>query len=276
MRAPLAARAVLVALVCAMAAGAAMVHRATASSSASASASAAPAAPLSRVAGTLSERVVVDRFRAIGRKVVGLGIASSTYTDANGVKTFRQKHFWMSIRSQKTVQQTSTVCQILLLEIGEVDLTLAGLHAFLRAADPAEPIRLKLQADDAGGILGRLFCQLASAQATLATHKKALRAAQLMNKRVHRTTILRASATIYAPNQSSGTGLASSPRKLQADECPVLHLVLGPVHLELLGLIADLNKVVLDLTAVPGTLLGNIFCQLVTPPPPSPAGASSG
>jgi len=265
MRTPLAARAVLVALVCALAAGAAMVHRATASSSASA----APAAPMSQVAGTLSERVVVDHFRAIGRKVVGLGTASSTYTDANGVKTHRQKHFWMSIHSRKTVQQTSTVCQILLLDIGEVDLTLAGLHAFLRAADPTVPIELRLKADDAGGILGRLFCQLASAQGTLATNSKALRAARMMNRRVHRTTILRASATIYAPNQSSGTGLASSPRHLQADECPVLHLVLGPVHLELLGLIADLNKIVLDLTAVPGTLLGNIFCQLVTPVPTS-------
>jgi hypothetical protein len=264
----LALRGALVTAICALAAVSALVHPATAGSSAtSASASAAPAAPMSRVAGTLSERVVVNRFRAIGRKVVGLGTASSTYTDANGVKSVRRKHFWMSIRSHRTVQQASTVCQILFLEIGEVDLTLAGLHAFLRAANPDEPIRLRLQADDTGGILGRLFCDLASSQATLATHKKAVRAARLMTKRVHRTTILRASATIYAPNHSSGTGLASSPRKLQADECPVLHLVLGPVHLELLGLIADLNKIVLDLTAVPGTLLGNIFCQLVTPPP---------
>lgn len=39
----------------------------------------------------------------------------------------------------------------------------------------------------------------------------------------------------------------------------VLHLVLGPLHLNLLGLIADLNKVDLDLTAIPGTLLGNIL-----------------
>jgi hypothetical protein len=28
-----------------------------------------------------------------------------------------------------------------------------------------------------------------------------------------------------------------------ATECPVLHLLLGPLHLNLLGLIADLNKV---------------------------------
>src|SRR5919204_231445 len=132
-------RVVLFALVCGIAAGAAMVHRATASSSASA----ASAAPMSRVAGTVSAQVVVNRFRAIGRKVVGLGTATSTYTDANGVKTVKRKHFWMSIRSHRTVHQASAVCQILFLEIGEVDLTLAGLHAFLRAANPGDPIRLR-------------------------------------------------------------------------------------------------------------------------------------
>jgi uncharacterized protein (UPF0333 family) len=95
----LALRGALVTAICALAAVSALVHPATAGSSAtSASASAAPAAPMSRVAGTLSERVVVNRFRAIGRKVVGLGTASSTYTDANGVKSVRRKHFWMSIR----------------------------------------------------------------------------------------------------------------------------------------------------------------------------------
>jgi ApbE superfamily uncharacterized protein (UPF0280 family) len=57
-------RVALFALVCAIAAGAAIVHRATASSSASA----APAAPMSRVAGTVSARVVVNRFRASGAR----------------------------------------------------------------------------------------------------------------------------------------------------------------------------------------------------------------
>jgi hypothetical protein len=66
MRTTWALRVVLFALLCAIAAGAAMVHRATASSSASAAA----AAPTSQVAGTVSTKVVVTRFRAIGRKVV--------------------------------------------------------------------------------------------------------------------------------------------------------------------------------------------------------------
>jgi hypothetical protein len=119
MRTLWAARAVLVGLVCALAVFAALVHPATAGSSATA----APAVPQSTVAGTVSTHVVVNRFRAIGRKVVGLGTTTTTYTDANGVKNVRRKHFWMSIRSHRTVHQASTVCQILFLEIGEVDLT---------------------------------------------------------------------------------------------------------------------------------------------------------
>lgn len=46
--------------------------------------------------------------------------------------------------------------------------------------------------------------------------------------------------------------------------CPVLHLVLGPLNLNLLGLKVTLNQVVLDITAVPGAgnLLGNLLCSL--------------
>ena len=72
-----------------------------------------------------------------------------------------------------------------------------------------------------------------------------------------------------------GGATPNSPQApTQVAECHVLHLVFGPVHLDLLGLIADLNKILVDLTAVPGTLLGDIFCLLSSdprPPPPPPA-----
>ena len=47
-----------------------------------------------------------------------------------------------------------------------------------------------------------------------------------------------------------------------AKACPILHLVLGPLNLNLLGLHVHLNTVVLDITAVsgPGNLLGNLLC----------------
>ncbi len=46
--------------------------------------------------------------------------------------------------------------------------------------------------------------------------------------------------------------------------CPILHLVLGPLDLNLLGLQVHLDRVVLDITAQsgPGNLLGNLLCAV--------------
>ncbi len=46
--------------------------------------------------------------------------------------------------------------------------------------------------------------------------------------------------------------------------CRVLDLVLGPLHLDLLGLVVDLNQVHLTITAQPGpgNLLGNLLCAV--------------
>jgi hypothetical protein len=46
--------------------------------------------------------------------------------------------------------------------------------------------------------------------------------------------------------------------------CEILHLVLGPLDLNLLGLTIHLNQVVLDITAIPGAgnLLGNLLCAI--------------
>jgi len=49
-----------------------------------------------------------------------------------------------------------------------------------------------------------------------------------------------------------------------AATCPVLHLDLGPLNLNLLGLTVHLNQVVLDVNAVSGSgnLLGNLLCSV--------------
>jgi hypothetical protein len=46
--------------------------------------------------------------------------------------------------------------------------------------------------------------------------------------------------------------------------CDILHLELGPLDLDLLGLVVHLDKVVLDIDAVPGAgnLLGNLLCAV--------------
>jgi hypothetical protein len=50
----------------------------------------------------------------------------------------------------------------------------------------------------------------------------------------------------------------------QAGSCQILDLTLGPLHLDLLGLVIDLNQVHLTITAEqgPGNLLGNLLCGI--------------
>ena len=47
--------------------------------------------------------------------------------------------------------------------------------------------------------------------------------------------------------------------------CDILHLELGPLDLDLLGLVVHLNQIVLDIDAEPGAgnLLGNLLCAIV-------------
>lgn len=46
--------------------------------------------------------------------------------------------------------------------------------------------------------------------------------------------------------------------------CSILHLELGPLDLDLLGLVVHLDQVVLDISAqaAPGNLLGNLLCAI--------------
>ena len=47
--------------------------------------------------------------------------------------------------------------------------------------------------------------------------------------------------------------------------CDILHLELGPLDLDLLGLVVHLDRIVLDIDAQsgPGNLLGNLLCSVV-------------
>jgi hypothetical protein len=57
--------------------------------------------------------------------------------------------------------------------------------------------------------------------------------------------------TVTAPASASGT-------------CSILDLTVGPIHLDLLGLVVDTNAIHLQITAQsgPGNLLGNLLCAV--------------
>lgn len=68
---------------------------------------------------------------------------------------------------------------------------------------------------------------------------------------------------------SVGTALGTVTQQLTvplqaSGTCDILHLNLGPLDLDLLGLQVHLNEVVLDITAQqgPGNLLGNLLCAV--------------
>jgi hypothetical protein len=78
---------------------------------------------------------------------------------------------------------------------------------------------------------------------------------------------------------SMGSGSGSPLTAHAAATCQILNLVLGPLHLNLLGLHVDLNQVVLNITGVTGTgqLLGNLLCGVANLLNPGlPAGQLAG
>ena len=69
-------------------------------------------------------------------------------------------------------------------------------------------------------------------------------------------------AVVQSIAATFSTPVATSP--LAAPSCSILALQLGPIHLDLLGLVIDTNQIILNITAVPGAgnLLGNLLCSV--------------
>jgi hypothetical protein len=73
------------------------------------------------------------------------------------------------------------------------------------------------------------------------------------------TSLGSVSETATLPVQTTATSTAAHPA---VAACNVLNLVLGPLNLNLLGLVVTLNEVHLNITAVPGSLLGDLLCDV--------------
>ena len=81
----------------------------------------------------------------------------------------------------------------------------------------------------------------------------------------------RSNPGVHIPFQKRviGVGTASgifglAALQVPAPSCAILNLVLGPLHLDVLGLVIDLNRVVLNIVGQTGAgnLLGNLLCAL--------------
>jgi len=77
--------------------------------------------------------------------------------------------------------------------------------------------------------------------------------------------VAQAFTTVASLNRPGVASSSSVVQPVQGVTCGILHLDLGPLNLNLLGLTVDLSEVILDVNAVTGAgnLLGNLLCALV-------------
>jgi hypothetical protein len=148
-------------------------------------------------------------------------------------------------RFRVSQKQQNGRCNILALRLAPVHLALLGVRV------DTSHISLDVTARRRGGVLGRLFCALANAR--IRFPRSAV--AQINRELDHAPLATRSSAPVRVATHQ-GT-------------CQILDLILGPLHLDLLGLVVDLygktksDPVRVTITGEPGHgLLGDLLCSL--------------
>jgi hypothetical protein len=191
---------------------------------------------------TLSIKAKITRFHASGNTLTATG--SITGTLGSGGQVAKDK---APVRFRVSAAQNGTRCDILTLRLQQLYLELLGAEVQTSA------INLELYAKR-GAILGNLFCALSQAEVRLP------RIVSAMNHKLGKRGLRVMSA------QSRVTATAA---QTQTQSCQVLKLILGPLHLNLLGLNVDLygqtksDPVVVTINALPDKgLLGQVLCSL--------------
>jgi hypothetical protein len=231
-------------------------------------AQAAPSGPLTAAedtaAGTLDVSFAVNKFVVRGKKLVAVGNVIGTFTSAEGTEVVRQPFASpvrkVTIRRIQSAQQVARICDILSLDLAGLRLELLGLIIEL------DRVVLTIKADSNGGILGSLLCGLAGpgrgGLSTLATPKNAQKL----------TTVARQSGLAAGPGFTVPVQAPTQLPPVPPGVCTVLDLVLGPLDLNLLGLMIHLDRVHLRITADPTRgILGSLLCSLAGGPPGLPA-----
>jgi len=87
---------------------------------------------------------------------------------------------------------------------------------------------------------------------------------QLVANGILNGTLTTATGPLAGVAQTVANQAVTLPVSSASASCPILNLVLGPLNLNLLGVVITLNQVVLNITAVPGAgnLLGNLLCAI--------------
>jgi hypothetical protein len=235
--------------------------------------------------GTFKGTLDALRFTTASGKPALSGTLTGTLTDAAGTA--------QNVTGQAVtipLQATGT-CHILHLTLGPLDLNLLGLTVHLNRV----VLDITAQAGP-GQLLGNLLCGVAhlldgngAVAGLVNVLNSILSLANLANgtpvagtasnggtfsgtftpqrivakqRKLSVTGVL--TGTVANGGQTQNVTKTVSIPLAAAGTCNILHLTLGPVDLNLLGLTVHLNRVVLDVGAQPGpgNLLGNLLCSI--------------
>jgi hypothetical protein len=193
---------------------------------------------------------VIDRFVRQGRRIVAQGSVISTATSATTSPAVVRKAFVAAIATKRgTFASAERICDVLTLNLGPLHLEILGLVVDLSR------VVLTIKADSNGGLLGSLFCGIAGTAGTASLAK--------LNSTAKRMT--KAGKANGLNKGVAGFQVQAPPGFTQAPGtvCSILDLVLGPLDLNLLGLMIHLDRLRLTITAVRGGgILGDLLCGL--------------
>lgn len=212
--------------------------------------------------GKVTVDVKINRFALAGRNIVAHGVLTSRVEGAGESQSARK-------RVTFAVAAQAGRCHVLTLKLDDLQLDLLGLRVDLSEVN----LRIfAVRRGEGSGVLGRLFCALSrstirlrGASAASADRERAIaiKTVRSLNSRLKDRPMraLRASAQLSAEDGASAAQAAPS--------CRVLNLILGPLDLNLLGLVVELygpNRnapITLSITSFPGQgVLGDLFCGL--------------
>jgi hypothetical protein len=134
----------------------------------------------------------------------------------------------------------------------KLSLVALALGAIVLGAVAYNPTKADAQA----GPTGTFSCPLADG-----SNPSAVCTVAVTGFRVVQGT-LSAVGTITSP--TGQTQNFTAPVTITQASCTILHLEIGPINLDLLGLVLTTNRIVIDLSAQPGpgNLLGNLLCSI--------------
>ena len=220
----------------------------------------ASAAGTTQQVGTVSVRFTIKRFVRRGHRLYAVGRTYARFTptpERSDLPTaVVSKAFTARVRSMRGFSSAQRICPVLELTLGPLDLNLLGLLVHL------DTVHLVITADSQGGILGRLFCALGG--------HRPLHQLNKLTKIARRSGLSTRGMQIAVPLYQTGSGSltmqrGSSPMHI----CPILDLTVGPLDLNLLGLMVHLDQVHLTIMADPTQgILGQLLHDLLCGPDP--------